>query len=64
MAVMCVRNTLLKDIHAGTVPVRRTGDFSDVALVGPDVRRIPWPEASHNDKDAMHDLMRQVANRI
>ncbi len=29
MAMMCVRNTMLEDIHAGLTPVTRTGDNSD-----------------------------------
>jgi hypothetical protein len=29
MAMMCVRNTRLEDLHAGLVPVTRTGDYSD-----------------------------------
>ena len=29
MAMMCVRNTELKNIHAGLTPVTRTGDYSD-----------------------------------
>ena len=28
MALTCVRNTKLEDIHAGIVPVSRTGDYS------------------------------------
>ena len=33
MAVMCVRNTMLEDIHAGIEPVRRTGDFTDLIVI-------------------------------
>ena len=29
MASMCVRNTMLEDIHAGIEPVTHTGDFYD-----------------------------------
>ncbi len=64
MAVTCVRNTKLEDIHAGIVPVSRTGDYSDVVVVGADGNRIPWPRVSHFDDDAMRDLMRQVVNRL
>ena len=64
MALTCVRNTKLEDIHAGTVPVTRTGDYSDVAVIDADGRRIPWPEVSHFDDDAMRDLMRQVVDRL
>ena len=32
MAMMCVRNTMIEDIHAGLAPVTRTGDYSDVMV--------------------------------
>lgn len=64
MAMMCVRNTRLEDLHAGSVPVTRTGDYSDVVVLDADGRRIPWPEASHIDDDQMRDLMRQIVNRL
>ena len=64
MAMLCVRNTLLEDIHAEIVPVTRTGDYSDVTVIDADGRRIPWPDVSHIDDDAMRDLMRQVVNRL
>ena len=64
MAMMCVRNTMLEDIHAGLTPVTRTGDYSDVTVIDADGRRIPWPEVSHFSNDAMRDLMHQVVNRL
>ena len=64
MAMMCVRNTMLEDIHAGLTPVTRTGDYSDVMVIDADGRKIPWPEVSHFDDHAMRDLMRQVVNRL
>jgi len=64
MAMMCVRNTKLEDIHAGVVPVSKTGDFSDVIVIDADGRKIPWAEVSHFDDDMMRDLMRQVVNRL
>ena len=42
MALLCVRNTALEDIHAGRVPVTRTGDYSDVTVVDAEGRRIRW----------------------
>ena len=59
-----VRNTALEDIHAGKSPVSRTGNFSDVTVIDADGRRIPWPEVSHFDYEAMHDLMRQIVDRL
>ena len=29
MAMICIRNSRLEDLHAGTVPTTRTGDYSD-----------------------------------
>ena len=64
MAVMCVRNTKLKDIHAGFEPVSGTGDFTDVMVTDPEGRRIPWPEASRIGNAEMGRLMRQVTSRL
>ena len=64
MAVMCVRNTMLEDIHAGIEPVTRTGDFTDVVVIDADGRRIPWPEVSRIGNDEMGRLMRQVVDRL
>jgi len=44
MAMLCVRNTLVEDLHAGRVPVSRTGDFSDVRVIDADGNEIPWPK--------------------
>ena len=64
MAVICVRNTKLEDLHAGRVPVTRTGDYSDVFVVDADGQRIPWTEVSRINDDEMRDLMRDVVNRL
>lgn len=64
MAVWCVRNTRLENIHAGLLPTTRTGDYSDVTVIDADGRRIPWPKVSHFDNEAMRDLMRQVVDRL
>ena len=64
MAMMCVRNTDLENIHSGLTPVTRTGDYSDVKVIDADGREIPWPEVSHFGDDVMRDLMRQIVNRI
>lgn len=64
MAMMCVRNTRLEDLHAGRVPVTRTGDYSDVVVLDADGREIPWLETSHVDDGQMRGLMRQVVNRL
>lgn len=64
MAMMCVRNTGLEALHAGTVPATRRGDYSDVVVVDAEGRRIPWAEVSHLDDDRMRDLMREIVNRL
>ena len=64
MAMICVRNTMLENIHAGRVPVTNAGDLSDVFVVDADGNQIPWQELSRIDDDEMRDLMRQVVNRL
>jgi len=41
MAVMCVRNTFLEDLHAGAGPSSKTEDYSDVKVVSP-FGEIEW----------------------
>ena len=64
MALLCVRNTALEDIHAGSAPVTMTGDWSDVTVVDAEGRRIPWPEVSHFGDDAMRELMREIVDNL
>ena len=64
MAMMCVRNTMLENIHAGLLPVTKTGDYSDVMVVDADGRQIPWNRVSHFDDDTMRDFMREVVDRL
>lgn len=64
MAMMCVRNSKLEDLHAGPVPTTHTGDYSDVFVVDADGRRIPWSDVSRIDDDEMRALMRDIVNRL
>jgi hypothetical protein len=64
MAMICVRNTRLEDIHAGRTPVTRTVDFSDVHVVDADGNRIPWSDVSRIDDDEMRALMREIVDRL
>ena len=41
VALMCVRQSRLADLHRGRSPVIRTGGYSDVLVVDADGRRIP-----------------------
>lgn len=64
MAVICVRNTGIEELHAGTVPATHTGDYSDVFITDADGRQIPWSDASHLDHDQMRTVMKQIVDRI
>jgi hypothetical protein len=63
LAVLCVRNTFLEDLHAGVPVVSKAGDFSDVKVVTPD-REIPWNEVSRISQQEMKTLMTQVVNKL
>ena len=64
MAMICIRNTRLEDLHAGLQPVTLTGDYSDVKVIDGTGRTIPWREVSHLDDLQMADLMREVVDRL
>jgi hypothetical protein len=64
MAMVCVRNSRLEDLHAGQVPVSKAGDGSDVFVVDAEGNRIPWTEVSRIDDDEMRALMRDIVNRL
>ena len=64
MAILCVRNSRLEDLHAGVVPITKTGDWSDVLVLDADGNRIPWRDVSRIDDDEMQALMRDVVNRL
>ena len=62
MAMMCVRNTMREDIHAGIGPVSRTGDFTGVIVIDANGRELPWLEAPRIGHEETGWLMRQVVN--
>jgi hypothetical protein len=62
MAERCFRNTRLEDLHAGTVPDSRAGDYSDVKVVSP-FGEIPWPRLSRLSDDEMRALMIDVVDQ-
>ena len=64
MAMLCVRNTRLENIHTGIVPASNTGDFSDVMVVDADDNKIPWNDVSHFDDNEMRELIREIVNRL
>jgi hypothetical protein len=63
LAVLCVRNTCLEDVHAGEAVVSKAGDYSDVKVVTPE-REIPWNEVSRISQQEMKTLMKQVVDKL
>jgi hypothetical protein len=63
MALLCVRNTSIEDIHAGIEPHSPSGDFADVKVVTP-IGEIPWPKASRIRNEEMRKFMQQVVDRL
>jgi hypothetical protein len=58
----CFRNSGLEELHAGTVPCSKTGDYSDVIVQTP-FGEIPWKRLSRLDDSEMKMLMIEVVNR-
>ena len=63
MALLCVRNTCIEDVHAGIEPSSQTGDFSDVKVVTP-YGEIPWAKLSRIRNDEMRAFMIEVVDRL
>lgn len=65
------RNTDLEDLHSGTSPSSKAGDFSDVKVVTP-YGEIPWVRTDENggkklarfDNDEMCALMQEAVNKV
>ena len=62
MVQQCFRNSQLEDLHAGTAPSSKTGDYSDVVVRTP-FGEIPWCKLSRFDDSEMKALMIDVVNR-
>jgi hypothetical protein len=58
-----VRNTSLEDLHSGTFPSSKSGDYSDVKVVTP-YGEIPWTELSRISDEEMRKLMLDVEKQI
>lgn len=54
----------LEDLHAGIVPITKTGDWSDVTVLDAGGNRILWCDVSRIDDEEMRSLMRDVVNRL
>src|SRR5262245_6107662 len=63
LAMTCVRNTFLEDLHAGISSSSRAGDHSDVTVVTP-YGEIPWNKVSRISDDEMKLLMQEVVNKV
>ncbi len=64
LTAACMRRGQLEELHLGTTPVTRTGDYSDVKVIDADGREIPWNEVSRINQDEMKALMIGVVNRV
>ncbi len=63
LAVLCVRNTSIEDIHSGIEPATDAGDFSDVIVVTPH-GEMSWNSVSRISNDEMRAFMIQVVDRL
>jgi hypothetical protein len=63
LALDCVRNTYLEELHAGIFPRSATGDYSDVKVVGP-YGEIPWTRLSRISDQEMKRFMNEVVNSL
>jgi len=64
MTAACVRRGYLEKLHAGTMPVTHTGDYSDVKVTDAEGKEIPWNEVSRINQDEMKTLITGIVNRI
>ncbi len=63
LALACVRNGFLEELHCGKGVQSKTGDYSDVAVITPD-GEIAWNELSRINDDEMKQLMQEVVNKL
>lgn len=63
IALACVRNGFIEELHCGKTAESPAGDYSDVKVITPD-HEIPWNELSRISNDEMKRLMQEVVNRI
>jgi len=61
LVLTCFRNTILEDLHSGTTPDSKIGDYSDVVVLTP-YGEIPWRELSRFDDKEMKALIINVTN--
>jgi hypothetical protein len=60
----CFRNRAhFEDLHAGTFPSSKTGDYTDVKVVSP-YGEIPWNELGRISDEEMKPLMKACVNAV
>ena len=59
----CARNTFIENLHEGTFPGSKTGDYSDVKVVTP-YGEIPWSELARISDTEMKRLNQEIVNKI
>lgn len=63
IALRCVRNTSIEEIHAGKSPRSQVGDYSDVKVVTP-FGEIPWNDVSRITNEEMKRFNTEVVNKL
>jgi hypothetical protein len=63
LALACVRNGFIEELHCGKSAHSPAGDYSDVRVVTPD-REIPWHELSRISDAEMKRLMKEIVNKL
>lgn len=59
-----MRRGYLEQLHSGTAPVSKTGDYSDVRVIDANGTEIPWNKVSRISQSEMRTLMIGVVDRI
>jgi hypothetical protein len=63
LALACVRNGFIEELHCGKGTYSQAGDYCDVKVVTPD-REIPWRELSRISDAEMKRLMKEIVNKL
>ncbi len=63
IALNCVRNTSIENIHAGASPDAANNDYSNV-FVATEKSQVPWDKASRITDVEMKAFMIEVTNKI
>jgi hypothetical protein len=64
IAVKCVRNTFLEQLHAGTIPSSNTDDYSDVKVATPYGEIAFRTQLSRISDDEVRHLMMEVVDKL